>query len=175
MNGSASSFAFGASSFARPVIHGNMDTMKKSAAKTVSPASKEMDAKIAKFTDWRGPVLSRLRAIIHQADPDIVEEMKWKRPANPLGSPIFSHDGIVLNLEGFKNYVKMTFDKGVSLPDPAGLFNAPFTGNVRRAIDFREGDKINEKALKVLIRDAVALNVSNAAARAAKKKSVKKP
>lgn len=133
-----------------------------------------MDAKIAKFTDWRGPVLSRLRALIHQADPKIVEEMKWKRPANPLGSPIFSHDGIVLNLEGFKNYVKMTFDKGVSLPDPAGLFNAPFTGNVRRAIDFREGDKINEKALKTLIRDAVALNISAAAARAAKKKSAKK-
>jgi hypothetical protein len=147
---------------------------KKAPAGTRSAASQEMDAKIAKFTDWRGPVLARLRALINEADPEIIEEMKWKRPSNPAGSPIFSHDGIVLNLEGFKNYVKMTFDKGVSLPDPAGLFNAPFTGNVRRAIDFYEGDKINEKALKVLIRDAVALNKTTVAARAAKKKSTKK-
>jgi len=151
-----------------------MYTMKKSAVQPASTASKEMDAKIAKLTDWRGPMLARLRAIINQADPKIIEEMKWKRPANPLGSPIFSHDGIVCNVEAFKNYVKMTFDKGVSLPDPAGLFNAPFTGNVRRAIDFREGDKINEKALKTLIRDAVALNMTTAAARSAKKKAVKK-
>jgi len=148
--------------------------MKKSVAQPASTACKEMDAKIAKLTDWRGPVLSRLRAILHKADPGIIEEMKWKRPANPLGSPIFSHDGIVCNVEAFKNYVKMTFDKGVSLPDPAGLFNAPFTGNVRRAIDFREGDKINEKALIVLIRDAVALNISTTAARAARKNSAKK-
>jgi len=148
--------------------------MKKSAAQPVSTASKEMDAKIAKLTDWRGPVLARLRAIIHKADPKIIEEMKWKRPSNPLGSPIFSHDGIICNVEAFKNYVKMTFDKGVSLPDPAGLFNAPFTGNVRRAIDVRESDKINEKALIVLIRDAVAVNMSAAAARAARKKSAKK-
>jgi hypothetical protein len=133
-----------------------------------------MDAKIARFTDWRGPVLSRIRALIHKADPDIIEEMKWKRPANPLGSPIFSHDGIVLNLEGFKNYVKVTFDKGVALSDPAGLFNAPFKGSRRRAIDFYEGDKINEKALLVLIRDAVAFNKSNAAARAEKKSAAKK-
>jgi hypothetical protein len=133
-----------------------------------------MDAKINKLTDWRGPMLARLRAIINQADPEIIEEMKWKRPSNPAGSPIFSHDGIVVSVEAFKNYVKMTFAKGVSLPDPAGLFNAPFTGNVRRAIDFREGDKINEKALKTLIRDAVALNINIAAARAAKKKVAKK-
>ena len=148
--------------------------MKKSAAKNVSTASQEMNAKIAKFTDWRGPVLSRLRAIIHQADPEIIEEMKWKRPSNPAGSPIFSHDGIVVNAEAFKNYVKMTFAKGVSIPDPAGLFNAPFNGNVRRAIDFYEGDKINEKALKALIRAAVDLNKSDTAARTAKKKSTKK-
>jgi hypothetical protein len=148
--------------------------MPTKSPKNVSTTSQEIDAKIAKFTDWRGPVLSRLRAIIHQADPNIIEEMKWKRPSNPLGSPIFSHDGIVCNVEGFKNYVKMTFDKGVLLPDSTGLFNAPFTGNVRRAIDFREGAKINEKALKTLIRDAVALNISTAAARAAKKKSAKK-
>ena len=133
-----------------------------------------MDAKINKLTDWRGPVLARLRTIINQADPEIIEEMKWKRPSNPAGSPIFSHDGIVCNVESFKNYVKMTFAKGLSLPDPAGLFNAPFTGNVRRAIDFREGDKVNEKALKTLIRAAVDLNKSDVAARTAKKKSAKK-
>jgi hypothetical protein len=147
---------------------------KKTSAGTQSTGSQEMDAKINKLTDWRGPMLARLRAIINLADPEIIEEMKWKRPSNPAGSPIFSHDGIVVNVEAFKNYVKMTFAKGVSLPDPAGLFNAPFNGNVRRAIDFYEGDKINEKALKVLIRDAVALNKSDVAARTAKKKSTKK-
>jgi hypothetical protein len=147
---------------------------KKISTGTQSTASQEMDAKINKLTDWRGPMLARLRAIINQADPEIIEEMKWKRPSNPAGSPIFSHDGIVVNVEAFKNYVKMTFANGVSLPDPAGLFNAPFTGNVRRAIDFREGDKINEKALKTLIRDAVTLNINTAAARAAKEKVVKK-
>jgi len=147
---------------------------KKASAGTQSTGSKEMDARINKLTDWRGPVLARLRTIINQADPEIIEEMKWKRPSNPAGSPIFSHDGIVVNAEAFKNYVKMTFAKGVSIPDPAGLFNAPFNGNVRRAIDFYEGDKINEKALKALIRAAVDLNKSDTAARTAKKKSTKK-
>ena len=155
MNGSASSFAFGALSFARPVIHGNIDTMKKSAAKNVLTASQEMNAKIAKFTDWRGPVLSRLRAIILQADPDIVEEMKW------MGTPVFSHAGIVCTGETYKNVVKMTFAKGAALQDPSGLFNSSLDGNVRRAIDIHEGEKINEAALKDLIRAAVALNLQN--------------
>jgi len=137
--------------------------------------SKDFTAKANSLADWRGPMLTRLHAIICKADPDIIEEVKWKKPSNPTGTALFSHNGMVCTAESYKDYLKMTFAYGASLPDPAGLFNAPFTGNVRRAIDFREGDKINEKALKVLIRDAVALNVSNAAARAAKRKSVKKP
>jgi len=133
-----------------------------------------MDAKIARLTDWRGPMLSRFRALIHQADPEIVEEMKWKKPSNPAGMPIFSHDGIVCTGEPHKSVVKLTFASGASLPDPSGLFNASLEGNARRAIDFHEGDKLNEKAFKALIRAAVALNKSTVAARAAKKKSAKK-
>jgi len=118
-------------------------------------------------------MLTRLHAIICKADPEIVEEVKWKKPSNPTGTPLFSHDGMVCTAEAYKGYVKMTFAKGASLPDPTGLFNAPFTGNVRRAIDLREGDKLNEKALITLIRDAVALNQSAVAAKAVKKKSSK--
>jgi len=106
-------------------------------------------------------MLAQLRAVIHQADPAIVEERKWKKPSNPEGVPVFSHHGIVCTGETYKNAVKLTFARGAFLDDPAGLFNSSLEGNLRRAIDFREGDPVNEKALKALIRAAVALNVSD--------------
>jgi hypothetical protein len=146
--------------------------MKKNSSQKVDSATQEIDTKINKLVGWRGPMLSRLRALIHQADPEIVEEMKWKKPSdNFTGTPVFSHDGIVCTGESHKSVVKMTFAKGASVPDPAGLFNASLEGNMRRAIDFREGDKVNEKALKALIRAAVALNQSTVAAKAVKKKA----
>ena len=132
--------------------------------------SKDYTAKVNSLADWRGPMFARLHAIICKADPDIIEEVKWKKPSNPTGTALFSHNGMVCTAESYKDYVKMTFAYGASLPDPAGLFNAPFTGATRRAINIREGDKINEKALITLIRDAVALNTN----KPAKKKSAKK-
>ena len=110
--------------------------------------------------DWRGKTLARIRALIKQADPGIVEEVKWIKPANPGGVPVWSHGGIVCTGETYKEHVKLTFMKGASLDDPSGLFNAGFDGNVRRAIDIREGETINEAALKALVREAVALNVA---------------
>jgi hypothetical protein len=107
-------------------------------------------------------MLTRLRALIKQADPQIVEECKWKKPSKPEGTPVWSHDGIICTGETYKSVVKLTFAKGAFLDDPAGLFNSSLDGNVRRAIDFREGDKVNETALKALIRAAVALNASRA-------------
>ena len=115
-----------------------------------------LDAKINELGDWRGKMLARLRAIIHAADPEIVEEVKW------MGTPVFSHSGIVCTGETYKSVVKLTFAKGASLKDPAKLFNSSLEGNVRRAIDFHESDKINESALKALIRAAVALNLAKA-------------
>jgi hypothetical protein len=112
--------------------------------------------------DWRHVTLARVRTIIQQADPDAVEDMKWKKPSNPAGVPVWSHDGIICTGETYKNALKLTFARGASLKDPAGLFNASLEGNMRRAIDIHEGDKINEKALKVLIRAAVALNTKGA-------------
>jgi hypothetical protein len=112
-------------------------------------------------SDWRADLLSRLRTLIQLADPDVVEEVKWRKPSNGMtGVPVWSHDGIICTGETYKAVVKMTFAKGASLPDPAGLFNSSLEGNTRRAIDFHEGDAINEKALKTLIRAAVALNTS---------------
>ncbi|MGO8758004.1 MAG: DUF1801 domain-containing protein [Terracidiphilus sp.] len=116
------------------------------------PASAFIDTKINSLGDWRGKTLAKVRAILHQADPEIVEEVKWR------GTPVFSHAGIVCTAETYKNVVKMTFAKGASLPDPSHLFNSSLDGNVRRAIDIHEGDKIDEPALKALIRAAVALN-----------------
>ena len=116
-------------------------------------ASAFIDAKINGLGDWRGKTLAKVRAIIHAADPEIVEEWKW------MGTPVFSHGGIVCTGETYKNCVKMTFARGASLPDPAGLFNSSLDGNMRRAIDVHEGEKINEAALRVLIRAAVALNL----------------
>ena len=122
-------------------------------------ASAKIDAKIAELGDWRGKALARVRAIVHAADPEIVEEWKWVKPTNP-GTPVWSHGGIVCTGETYKSVVKLTFSKGVALKDPAGLFNASLEGNVRRAIDIREGDEIDEAALKDLIRGAVALNLA---------------
>jgi hypothetical protein len=108
--------------------------------------------------DWKGDLLSRLRALILEADPEMTEERRWVKPSNPAGVPTFSHDGLVCTGETYKSVVKMTFAEGASLPDPSGLFNSSLEGNTRRAIDFREGDELNEEALKALIRAAVALN-----------------
>ena len=116
-------------------------------------ASAFIDKKIKDLADWRGKTLAKVRGIIHEADPDVVEEWKW------MGTPVFSHGGIVCTGETYKSAVKMTFAKGAALPDPSGLFNSSLEGNVRRAIDIHEGDKINEAALKDLIRAAVALNL----------------
>ncbi len=122
-------------------------------------ASALIDQRINKLSDWRGQTLAKVRAIIHDADPDIVEEWKWVRPTNP-GTPVFSHGGIVCTAETYQKAVKMTFAKGAALKDPSGLFNSSLDGNVRRAIDIHEGDKLNEPALKHLIRAAVALNLA---------------
>lgn len=119
-----------------------------------------IDEKINELGDWRGKMLAKVREIIRKADPEIVEEWKWAKATSP-GTPVFSREGIVCTGETYKNVVKMTFAKGASLPDPAGLFNSSLEGNVRRAIDIYEGDKLNEAALKNLIRAAVALNLES--------------
>jgi hypothetical protein len=121
-------------------------------------ASASIDAKIEALGDWRGKTLAQVREIIHAADPEIVEEWKWVKPTNP-GTPVWSHGGIVCTGETYKSAVKMTFAKGAQLADPSGLFNASLEGNARRAIDIHEGEKVNEAALKDLIRAAVALNL----------------
>ncbi|MGE5166872.1 MAG: DUF1801 domain-containing protein [Sphingobacteriales bacterium] len=123
-------------------------------------SSRLIDARIKQFGDWRGETLARVRRVIKTADPDVVEEVKWRKPSNPMGVPVWEHAGIICTGETYKGVVKLTFAKGASLKDPARLFNASLEGNARRAIDIREGDKINEKALKALIRAAVALNTS---------------
>jgi hypothetical protein len=129
--------------------------------------SKLIDAQIAAIGGWRGETLAKLRAIIRAADPDIVEEVKWRKPSNPNGVPVFEHDGIVCTGETYKSAVKLTFAKGASLKDPSRLFNASLDGGTRRAIDFHEGDAIDAKGLAALIRAAVDLNVE---AQAGKKK-----
>jgi hypothetical protein len=121
-------------------------------------ASASIDSKIKELGDWRGRMLAKVREIIRAADPEIVEEWKWAKATSP-GTPVWSHDGIVCTGETYKNVVKMTFARGAALKDPSGLFNSSLEGNVRRAIDIHEGDKINESALKDLIRSAVALNI----------------
>jgi hypothetical protein len=130
--------------------------MKKSASQSSKSPSRLIDARIKELGDWRGEMLSRLRALVKQADPEIVEEWKWR------GVPVWEHDGIICTGETYKSVVKMTFAKGAALKDPSRLFNSSLEGNTRRAIDFPEGAKINEKALKTLIRAAVALNEAKA-------------
>jgi hypothetical protein len=123
--------------------------------------SQLIDARIKELSDWRGEMLARIRGLIKEADPEVVEEVKWRKPSNSMsGVPVWEHDGIICTGETYKTVVKFTFAKGASLKDPAGLFNSSLEGNVRRAIDFHAGDKIDEKALKALIRAAVALNTS---------------
>ncbi len=121
-----------------------------------------IDAKIASLGGWRGETLARLRALIRQADPDIVEAVKWRKPANPAGVPVWEHAGIVCTGETYKDKVKLTFAKGAALADPSGLFNASLDGNARRAIDLFEGDAVNAAAFKTLIRAAADLNLSKA-------------
>lgn len=126
--------------------------------------SQEFEARIKTLNDWRGKMLARIRTLIKQADPDVVEEVKWRKPSNGMvGVPVWSHDGIICTGETYKNYVKLTFAKGASIKDPSRLFNASLEGNARRAIDIHEGDEIDEKALQTLIRAAVTLNTSTKA------------
>ena len=130
--------------------------MKKNGSQKGKSASQLIDARIKQLGDWRGKMLGRLRALVKEADPDVVEEWKWR------GVPVWSHDGIICTGETYKSVVKMTFAKGAALKDPSRLFNSSLEGNTRRAIDFREGEKIKEKALKALIRAAVKLNKAKA-------------
>ena len=119
-----------------------------------------IDAKIAQMSDWRGAALARMRKLIKEADPDIVEEVKWRKPSNPSGVPVWSHAGMICTGETYKDKIKLTFAQGASLPDPAKLFNASLDAGTRRAIDIRENDAIDEKAFKELVRGAVALNLA---------------
>jgi len=135
--------------------------MTKNGSQESKSASQLIDARIKELGDWRGKMLGRLRALIKQADPDVVEEWKWR------GVPVWSHDGLICTGETYKSVVKMTFAKGAALKDPSSLFNSSLEGNTRRAIDFHEGDKINEKALKTLVRAAVTLNKSKPKSRTA--------
>jgi hypothetical protein len=145
-------------------------------AKGGDSASALIDARIKKLGDWRGETLARVRALIKQADPDVVEEVKWRKPSNPLGVPVWEHEGIICTGETYKAAVKLTFAKGAALKDPSHLFNSSLEGNTRRAIDIHEGDTIDEKALKALIRAAVVLNISaRAAARPAPKRRADGP
>ena len=130
--------------------------MKKTESQNSTSPSQLIDARINELGDWRGKMLSRLRALIKEADPEVVEEWKWR------GVPVWSHDGLICTGETYKNVVKMTFAKGAALNDPSGLFNSSLEGNTRRAIDFRENEKVDEEALKTLIRAAVTLNKSKA-------------
>ena len=129
------------------------------AGEVESPSS-QIDAKIAALADWRGKTLARMRKLIRQADPEVVEAVKWRKPSNPAGVPVWEHAGIICTGEAFKNYVKLTFAKGAKLPDPAGLFNGSLNGNTMRAIDIRETDQIDEDAFEALVRAAVALNTA---------------
>ncbi len=130
--------------------------MKKSESQESKPPSQLIDARIKELGDWRGEMLGRLRALVKEADPEVVEEWKWR------GVPVWSHDGLICTGETYKSVVKMTFAKGAALKDPAGLFNSSLEGNTRRAIDFHEGEEIDEEALKTLVRAAVTLNKSKA-------------
>ena len=144
--------------------------MKKSGARQGQSASELISKRIAELGDWRGETLSRMRKLIKAADPDIVEEWKWVKPTKP-GTPVWSHDGIICTGESYKSVVKLTFAKGASLKDPARLFNSSLDGNVRRAIDIREGEEVDESAFKALVRQAVALNRSGKSKPSKKAKS----
>jgi hypothetical protein len=136
--------------------------MKKSGSQKVESASRLIDARIQELGDWRGEMLSHLRALIKQADPNVVEEVKWRKPSNPAGVPVWYHDGIICTGETYKNHLRLTFARGASLKDPKGLFNASLEGNALRAMIIHEGDEIDEKGFKALVRAAVSLNTSSA-------------
>ena len=121
-----------------------------------------IDAKIAALGDWRGKTLARVRRLIREADPDVVEEIKWRKPTNPAGVPVWSHAGILCTGETYRDKVKLTFARGAALPDPSGLFNASLDAGTRRAIDLHEGDEVDAEAFKALVREAVAANVAKA-------------
>jgi len=123
-------------------------------------ASELIDARLAELADWRGETLARIRRLIREADPEVVETVKWRKPSNPSGVPVWEHAGILCTGEVYKDYVKLTFAHGAALPDPAGLFNAGFGGNTRRATDLREGEAVDEAAFKALVREAVLHNAS---------------
>jgi len=142
-----------------------MKKTKSGAATVKGSSSKLIDAKIKVLADWRGTTLTRVRKLIKDADPGVVEDVKWRKPSNPSGVPVWEHDGIVCTGETYKAVVKLTFARGASLKDPSRLFNASLEGNMRRAIDIHEGDTIDETAFKALIRAAVALNTAKAGAR----------
>ena len=144
--------------------------MKKKTASSTTSASQLLSKRITALGDWRGETLRRMRELIHEADPDVVEEWKWVKPTNP-GTPVWSHGGIICTGESYKSVVKLTFAKGASLKDPEGLFNASLEGSTRRAIDIREGEEIDASAFKALIREAVALNMSAKPKRARKTRS----
>ena len=137
--------------------------MKKSSSKQEPSPSKLIDQRIAELADWRGETLSRMRGLIKEADPEVVEEWKW------MGTPVWSHDGIICTGESYKSVVKLTFAKGAALPDPAKLFNSSLEGNVRRAIDIREKEKVDARAFKALVRAAVALNTAKVKSKRKKK------
>jgi hypothetical protein len=137
--------------------------MKKTTdSKSNESASQLIDAQLKELKDWRGETLSRVRRLIKQADPDVVEELKWKKPSNPAGVPVWSHNGPICTGETYSSIVKLTFFKGAQLKDPKRLFNSSLEGNARRAIDLHQGDRIDEAAFQALIREAVALNESSA-------------
>jgi hypothetical protein len=156
LRGGAKGKARGQNRIAGHRDQGGQTGMKKSGSQGSKSPSQLIDARIEELGDWRGKMLGRLRALIRQADPDVVEEWKWR------GVPVWSHDGIICTGETYKTVVKTTFAKGASLEDPSRLFNSSLEGNTRRAIDFHEDDKINEKSFKALVRAAVALNTSKA-------------
>jgi hypothetical protein len=136
--------------------------MKKTSPSNDSEtAARRIDAKIEELGDWRGETLSRIRSLIKQADPEVVEDMKWRKPSNPTGVPVWSHGGLICTGETYKNMVKLTFFSGARLKDPKRLFNSSLDGNARRAIDLHEGDRIDANAFKALVREAVALNESS--------------
>jgi hypothetical protein len=144
------------------MVKAAMKSNRANGGKAEDSPSHLIDARIKKLDDWRGDTLARVRRLIKEADGDVVEEVKWRKPSNAmLGVPVWEHAGIICTGETYKDKVKLTFAKGAALEDPSRLFNASLDGNVRRAIDFHEGDRIDEKALKALIRAAVALNTSS--------------
>jgi hypothetical protein len=147
--------------------------MKSKPAADDAVASAKITARLESLGDWRSKTATRMRELLHAADPEIIEEWKWVKPKSP-GTPVFFHDGIICTLESYKQVVKLTFARGAAVKDPKKIFNSSLEGNVRRAIDIKEGDKVNEAAFKALVREAVAVNARVVAERAAKKKAPKK-